>query len=472
MARPADAVEMPNHCKASFNIAAERGYDVSRVARDRRVVFDGREARLTPGGWNTRHSRDPSWTLWFHSMVWLVPLALEDPATAVAVMVERDKALPDPGAGVDKSSRQSTGWTQGQARTRLQVVTCLYTLTGAPELVRVAERLVRANLDPKRYPGPPYRPVHNHGTMSNIALVQAASEFDRPEWAKAAVTRFSRDLPYVFDRCGMMREQSSTYQEHNVSLWDRAARLLDVDLRVQREALQALVRPDGVLEAIGDGQPMTHVPPNGMDLWCPEPGWAAATRGGMHYVLRFGPSVDYHGHLDHGAATWFTQGVPVLSDRGLYGKERGARLTYARGMSAHSVFEPVGTASYDPDTRGARLGPDRFELKDAQGGISRTRTITIGDTTLTVDDRGRGARAWIQHWQLAPGWTPTATGAVHDVAGLTLTVDCPSLKAVKVEAFVARRTAVAAWDLQCIVKGKDSRGEVRQRTTLTVRAAP
>jgi hypothetical protein len=459
---------MPNHCKASYNIAVERGYDVSMVAGERVVAFDGRQVSLTPRGWKARHSRDPSWSLWFHSMVWLVPLALEDPDTAVAVMVERDKALPDPGTGADKSTRQSTGWTQGQARTRLQTVTCLYSLTGAPELVRIAERLAAANLDPKRYPGPPHRPVHNHGTMSNIALVMASEEFDRPEWAEAAVARFRRDLPYVFDRCGMMREQSSTYQEHNVSLWDRAARLLDVDLRVQRDALGALVRPDGVLEAIGDGQPMTHVPPNGKELWCPGPGWAAATREGMHYVLRFGPSVDYHGHLDHGAATWFTQGVAVLSDRGLYGKERDARFTYARGMSAHSVFEPIGAPSYDPDTRAVRLGIDRFEMTDEQGGISRTRTITIGDTSLTVDDRGKGARSWIQHWQLAPGWTPTADGAVHEEAGLALTVDCSSLRPVKVESFVARRTAVMAWDLQCLVKGKAGSDEVRQRTTLTV----
>ncbi len=465
-AKPSDGVSMPGLCRSPYNTAHQRGFDVTRVASNRTLVFDGRRVELTRRGWAAENPRDPSWTLWFHSLVWLVPLALEDPGTAVSVFVERDRALPDPGGSIGNRDRRPVGWTQGQFRTRLDTTNCLYNLTRDPRLIPIAKRLAAANMDPLRYPGPPRYPVHNHGTMSNVTLMQAGKAFGRPEWTNKAMERFRRDLPYVFEPCGMMREQSSAYQVHNIRLWSKAAEALGVDLTRQRTALGALVRPDGVLEAIGDGQPDTTQAPNGRSLWCRETGWAAGTVDGAHFTLRFGPSVNYHGHRDRGSITWFALGTPVLSDRGHYSKDRGPRLTYARGMAAHSVFEPVGSPRYDPSTSARRNSPTSFILRDGQDGISRVREVRVGSTQLQVTDRGTGAKEWIQHWQLAPGWRPTSTGAVHPEAGLALTVDCPRLKPVRVEAFTAWRVAMPAWDLQCRVKA-DGR-EASQATTLVV----
>lgn len=466
-AKPSDGVPMPGLCRSPYNTAHQRGFDVSRVASHRVVVFDGKRVKLDRRGWEADNAKDPSWTLWFHSLVWLVPLALEDPATALAVFVERDRALPDPGGAIGNRERRPVGWTQGQFRTRLDTTNCLFNLTRDPRLIPIAERLAAANMDPLRYPGPPLYPVHNHGTMSNVTLMQAGKAFGRPEWINAAHKRFRRDLPYVFEPCGMMREQSSAYQLHNVRLWSKTADVLGVDLTRQKRALGALVRPDGVLEAIGDGQPARDLVPNGRPLWCRETGWAAATIDGSHVTLRFGPEVNYHGHRDRGGITWFARGTPVLSDRGHFSKDRGSRLTYARGMSAHSVYEPVGFPTYNPYTRGKRHSLTSYTLTDSVGAISRERRVTWGPTRLRVSDRGSGAKEWIQHWQLAPGWSPTATGATHAEAGLTLTIDCPKLRPVRVEAFTAWRVAEPAWDMQCRVKG-----DARQSTTLTVTRTP
>lgn len=464
--KPSDGIVMPGLCKAPYNVAAQRAADVSRVAEDRIVTFDGRRVVLDREGWAADNPSDPSWTLWFHSLAWLVPLALDDSRTAVDVFIERDKALPDPGAAVGNRIRRPVGWTQGQFRTRLDTANCLYNLTDDPRLVPIAKRLAEVNMDPRRYPGPPRSPVNNHGTMGNVTLMQAGRTFGQPEWVDFALKRFRRDLPYVFETCGMMREQSSTYQLHNLKLWEKTASLLGTALDPERRALGALVRPDGVLEAIGDGQPDSGLEPNGALLWCKETGWAAGTVEGAHFTLRFGPAMRYHGHQDHGGLTWFALGAPVLSDRGLFSKDRGPRFDYAHTMAAHSVFEPVGSPTYDPDTRATRASATEYSLRDAADGIERTREVTIGPTRLIVRDRGMGPKEWIQHWQLAPGWEPTATGAVNAEAGLTLSIDCPRLKPVRVEAFTAWRTAVDAWDMQCRASG--SRKGVRITTTLTV----
>ena len=469
-ARPSDAVEMPGLCRSPYNVSHQRGFDVSRVASERVLVFDGRRVVLDRKGWRAENPSDPSWTLWFHSLVWLAPLALDDPETAVDVVVERDRALPDPGTSVSNAERKPWGWTQGQFRTRLDTVNCLYSLTGDERLVAVAERLVRANMDPKRYPGSPKLPAHNHGTMSNVTLVQSGRAFGRQEWIDFAVKRFAKDMPFVFEPCGMMREQSSTYQEHNLQLWTKAASLLDIALDVPARALGALVRPDGVLEAIGDGQPDSGLVPNGESLWCRETGWAAGTVDGAHFTLRFGPRVAFHGHRDRGGITWYALGTPVLSDRGLFSKDRGSRYSFAHSMAAHSVFEPVGSPRYDPETSAKRNSPTEFALSDSGDGLTRDRQIDFGATRLVVRDRGTGADEWIQHWQLAPGWVPTDSGAVNKGAGLVLSIDCPRLRPVKVEAFTAWRTAVPAWDLQCRVRS--DRDGARLSTTIVVSPAP
>lgn len=464
-ARPTDIPDMPAQCRSAYKTAVQWKSDTSRVASARIVRMDGHQVTLDRRGWSASDPSDPSWTLWFHSLAWLVPLALDDSETAIEVFEERDRALPDPGAIGDKAALRASGWTQGQFRTRLETATCLFALTTDERLRPIAERLAKANMDSDRYPGPPNFPVHNHGAMSNVALLQAGKAFGVTDWSDTALRRFENDMPEVFEPCGMMLEQASGYQLHNVRLYSKAAYRLGKPLEQPLRALGALVRPDGVLEAIGDGQPSLDASPNGESLWCPKTGWAAATVDDMHFTLRFGPRMRFHGHRDHGSMTWFSYGIPVLSDRGLYDKERDRRFEFAHSMAAHSVFEPLGVSQLNPETDAERLSPTSFRLRDADEGVTRERTVTFSRGRLTVRDQGTGAKEWIQHFQLSPGWKPTGTGAIHE-SGATLTVSCPRWKAVKVEAFTGWRTAVTAWDLQCRVEAK---GKVaRIATTVTV----
>ncbi|MBU6311369.1 MAG: hypothetical protein KGN38_02455 [Actinomycetales bacterium] len=464
--QPSDMPEMPVQCRSAYKTATQWKSDTSRVASDRVVRMDGHEVILNRRGWAAEDPRDPSWTLWFHSLAWLVPLALDDSETAIQVFEERDRALPDPGRIGDNEGVRASGWTQGQFRTRLETATCLFELTGDERLKPIAVRLAEANMDADRYPGPPNFRVHNHGAMSNVALMQAGKAFDVREWIDFALSRFERDMPEVFEPCGMMFEQASGYQLHNVRLYAKAAERLGETLEQPQRALGALVRPDGVLEAIGDGQPSLDAAPNGESLWCARTGWAAATVDEMHFTLRFGPRMQFHGHRDHGSMTWFTYGIPVLSDRGHYDKERGDRFEFAHSMAAHSVFEPLGVPQLNPETTAQRLSDTSFRLRDTDEGVTRQRTVTFSRARLTVRDEGTGAKEWIQHFQLAPGWKPTDTGAIHK-SGATLTISCPRWKAVKVESFTAWRTAVSAWDLQCRVEAK--KGKTAQvATTLAV----
>lgn len=462
--------ELPARCKSTYRSAVQWKSDVSRIDPDRLIVFDGREVRAKGAGWRVDDRKYGAWSLWFHSLVWLVLVAMEDPDLAVEVFMERDRALPDPGNAASKWEKRETGWTQGQFRNRLETVTCLYEYTGDKRLRPIANRLAEANMDPRRYPGLPYKQVHNHGAMSNIALIQAGTVFGVQEWIDVALGRLRADIGEVFEPCGMMYEQASVYQLHNIKLWEKAASMLGKELQAPRRALAALVRPDEVLEAIGDGNPLSGLEPSGESLWCEETGWGAfTTRASEHLTLRFGPREVGHGHLDHGGITWFAAGVPVLSDRGLFDKRRDDRYDYAHGMSAHSVFEPVGFPALDPETTAVNRGDRLFKVSDSRDGITRDRTVLFDGDSLRVTDSGSGADSWIQHWQLAPGWTPTATGAVH-ATGATLTLSCDKMKAVRVEHYTKWRVAEQAWDLQC--RAKSDGGVARLVTTLTVAPAP
>jgi hypothetical protein len=476
-ARPSDVSKPPGlqkNCLSEYTVAVQRGTDVSRIARDGYVVFDRVKVPVTADGLRTAADLAPpdsSWKQWFHALVWLLPLALDRPGLAADLAVRHADALPDPGALADTETQQRMGWTSGNIRNRLEVMRCLYRITGDQRLFAIGRDLGDSLLDPNRYPGWPLSKPHNHGILTNQVMIGSARAFERPEWIRVSYQRLRKDLPGVFSRCGMVYEQSTGYHALNVSLWSDFPDLASKELVAAQSALAALIRPDGVLEMIGNGQGRVGRPSGGR-LWCAATGWAANTVGGMHYILRFGPATDGHGHSDHGAPTWFTAGIPVLSDRGLFDKVRDARRDYATGMSAHSVLEPVGVAGFNPVTSGRRTGANSYALRDDTLGISRTRTLRFDRRELTVTDvatsyrTGASGQQWIQHWHLAPGWRPTEYGARHP-SGRRLIVRCSGgvLSPRAVEAYPAWRTAVRAWDLQCRATGST----VRLTTTLRVR---
>lgn len=429
-----------------------------------RLRFDGQTVTLTPSGLRSLPSRNATWLLWFHSLAWLVEPSRSSPEETLSIIATYTSALPDPGPSSPTEVRQATGWTEGAIRRRLETLTCLVKMTRDSRLLPVINALGDALTADERYPGSPLFTATNHAAQSILLLSRLAATYDRPDWAAVAARRAVADLPTIFSACGMSREQSSGYHDLNVRLWSAIARKvgLSVDLPFE-SALHALARPDGIVEPIGDGKAGVRPEPGGR-LWCPATGWAANTRAGMHYILRFGPPQDGHGHRDLGAMTWFTHGVAVLSDRGIPRKTREAELRWAQGPLAHSVLHAPGLGSA-ATMRAARTGPDSYRLT-ADQPFDQVRTVEFTTDRLTVNDVAASgeSRTWVQHWQLAPGWSPrapTTSGvvAVHD-SGVRIRLSCRDSQrriapnAVRVHAFADSAPDIPAWDVQCAASGR------------------
>lgn len=497
----------PRLCHEEIAGATQWKTDVSQLDEGV-LILDGRTIDLRdPAQWRLSDRVDPAFASRFHSLSWLVP-ALGTDVDVVGLAVQRAAAVPDPGWRAGSDALQDTGWTAGVIRLRMGTISCLYAATGDARLGPVMDQLVAANLDPYRYRGAPLNKVHNQGTLANIALLEASRVFDRPEWREPALRRFAKDASSVFDPCGMTAEQSTSYHLLNVNLWRRSLALLGAEVdfgvdmgdEVRRASLATwqLTRPDGQLEAIGTGNPVRlsaqslGLSPTAEDavalptrLWCEDLGWAANRSSwddtATHYVLRFGPRPAYHGHDDRGALTWFTQGVPVFSDRGVYDRSRGQRWDWAESSAAHSTFSSPGMkwrrafhAQY------ARVGDaDTYRVSTTYvRGASLEREFTIPlavddtETTLHVVDRGRsaGERQWYQRWQLAEGWQPLERttawepAAVNTATGLYLYGSCASghymrTSVREVETYPGWRVVAPAYALECGALGKDVRLE-------------
>ncbi len=489
--------DTPAVCSDEVSAAARFGTDVRGLELGR-LGLDGRQISLGSDStdWHVDDRRDATFTSRFHSLMWLVP-AVDSKVDVVGLMVERDQALPDPGGWASIDEQRAVGWTQSVVSLRMGVTTCLYAITGDERLRPIMEGLIAAALDPLRYRGRPLNRLHNHGTLSNIAVLQAATFFDRPDWRDAAIARFEADSLSVFSTCGLSAEQSSSYHLLNVKLWRRSlARVsgempfpTDMGAAVQSAELATwkITRPDGVLEAIGDGNEQvltlddldiddTELALVDTRLYCSGRGWAA-NRGSWddtatHYTMRFGERPRFHGHEDRGGITWFTQGVPVFSDRGLYDKAKGARRSWAQSAAAHSTFEPQGFRW--PDRVKARLvstddSVDHYVVTAKSAQVTMQRDITIplasddsGLSILHVADSGRSRydQQWLQRWQLAPGWVAldrssgTQPAAIHPETGLLLYGACWSgvlgRGSVRtVEHYAQWRTATPAVTIEC-----------------------
>lgn len=496
--------ELPRICSEEESSARQWGADLSRLVTDGIVTIDGRQIDVRGEGaqWRLWDRVDPAFATHFHSMSWLVP-GLRTGLPVVDIILEREAALPDPGYLRGADALRESGWTTGIIRLRMGAVACAYAATGDERLGPVMDQLVAANLDPYRYRGAPLNRPHNQGTLANVALLEAARVFGRPEWREPAVRRFEADARTVFDECGMTSEQSTTYHRLNVNLWRRSLTQVgaevdagvDMGAVVRRAALATwqLTRPDGVLDAIGTGNQVA-VTRAALDLddgetlptrlYCPDLGWAANRSSwddtATHYVLRFGPRPAKHGHEDRGALTWFAQGVPVFADRGVFDRSRGQRWTWAHSAQAHSTFHGIGTTWRRPFTAEfARVGDaDSYRVETTYRRTSMQRVFTIPlpaddtESVLHVSDVGRTNydRQWYQRWQLAEGWTPLERttawepAAVHEEAGLFLYGSCRSglymrPSVTQVEAFPAWRVARPAHSLECGGLGKVVRME-------------
>jgi len=429
------------------------------------LQWRGTTIPLTSAGLTGARPGTAQEALWFHSLAWLVPAAQRDPVGAARLLSTYASALPDPGPGASRDDARRTGWTEGQIRRRLETMECLYPMTGRAEFAQVARTLGSALMDDRRYYGLPLRQPHNHGAQANRLLLRTGELFDQPEWITTSRERILRDRESVFSACGMSNEQSSSYHWLNVGIWDGLTRAAQVpaDPRARR-AGEALVRPDGVVEPVGDGRVRTGKAGGG-SLWCPDDGWAASTEQGTHHTLRFGPRIIRHGHDDHGAITWFTHGRSVLADRATAPKSDADAIAWSRSRAAHSTLERVGDVG-GGSMSARRTGAGAYELAAGQSAHRRTVQVTRDLVEVTDVDAASRVQTWTQHWHFAEGWTPkrgadgSATGDLLQSDGSRVRLTCRESGrpvapvAVRVRSYAGGAPAWA-WDMQCRHRGTE-----------------
>lgn len=377
---------------------------------------------------------DPTWQLTFYSLDWLPALVRrarqdgqeEALARLMAVVDRFYTEHPDHGGIV-------TGWDEGTSLRRLEALSCLYTQAPDPRISAAMEHEARVLLG-DRYYGPPHHPVHNHGLLANLRLIEAGTLTDRPDWVAAARTRIHDEAPHAFSALGTSLEQSSTYQVINTNIWADAGRRLaemDADDPLVHEIRETVARarqvqawltePDGGLVQIGDARTF-----DGVDPVCPtDPGTFRDDEAGLlagrwswdeddttFYTLRYGPPRRSHGHHDQGSLTWSTGGVRVLVGTGFFGYDQSEPLVpYGWSPQAANTAVPEGGVPGGPGfvvvDEDASESAHRVDLEGEPYGQRQHRTVLVDDAQGRVevtDSLADISARLVAHWQLAPGW--------------------------------------------------------------------
>jgi hypothetical protein len=447
---PAAAQAAPLECGLPRSAAQGVGVTAAAVRNgvlrmyDRSVAIDPATINLSVSPVDT-----PPWRLWYHSLVWLTPLAVESYEAGdvagtrlVAAYVRAAvRTTRDPGwaTAAARAQARRTGWDEGTNTRRQQSLNCLVQIQPDASVSGLLEASIRVNLDARRYYGLPRARPHNHGLMANLTLIDTGGILGRAGLLDRAQYRLLTDVRAVRDpACGMTYEQSAPYQGVNARIWGRTAERL---ARAGRTAAAArlraaavhmagaydhLVTPSGVIAAVGHGGPNTgFILPShrATRMLCRVAGWAAGrtawTPAATHYTLHFGPRRQMHGHADHGSVTWSVAGDTVLVDTGNWYDSGSAAARYANTNAAHNVLGVSGMELERATTlvRAAwRPLADSYTVRDVVPLATRTRSVRIDRALplLMVLDRATATRtrSFTQRWHFASVWRATTTPSI------------------------------------------------------------
>ncbi|HUR74613.1 MAG TPA: heparinase II/III family protein [Sporichthya sp.] len=395
--------------------------------------------------WAADPYRDPTWTLWFHSLKWMESLATSgdaaDLALARAIVTDFLDDNRDPGTN-------DGAWEDHATSLRTSVLVCMWQRSGgdtefrewiAPVIAAHAKALST------RYVGP-----WNHGIMQNLALLGAGCALDVPAWRATAAARLADGARASVDSQGAITEGAPGYAPFiQALLRDIRSHLTACELpapaglSAQIAAVDLFAahatRPGGKFVQLGDTNPVT--PGAGMG---PYTSWVASggaqgtqptdtvraydagyvfgrdswTNTGQQYTLRFGPGRAVHGHNDHLAVTYWANGHDLLVDPGYSGYADPDYRRWQKSAQAHNVPMVEG-AAFNPDAatrlvgKSAAKGAHTWQLQDrAFAGSERYRTVLADDTMrlmLVRDDvTSTRKRALRVLWHLDPSWRKEA----------------------------------------------------------------
>jgi hypothetical protein len=321
-------------------------------------------------------------------------------------------------------------WNEGTNLRRQEALNCLYAVTPDPRLVPLIKAVSAANLDPRRYYGPPLKPPHNHGLMANMALLRAGIELHRDDWASAAISRTRVALVGSFTAAGLSREQSSAYHQSLLLKWSGASMTLhgsgrrdavalgdaiDATLVRARAALQHLLDPVGVPVRFGDQAGMREkVVPQRTLMFLDKDAGVVTRRWSWKapddfVAARFGARRAMHGHEDRMSLAWWASGRPVLVDPGTYTYVDSAARAWQRSQLAHST-PVVHGRTFNPRAAIAisaiRSTSTTFQLtmSGAPYGVSQSRRVVVDRVrdALSLTDVAGGTVDEVL--QLDPRW--------------------------------------------------------------------
>ncbi|GAB48133.1 heparinase II/III domain-containing protein [Mobilicoccus pelagius] len=291
-------------------------------------------------------------------------------------------------------------------------------------------------------------PDHNVGTDQTLAVMGVGCTLGRRDLRDYAVGRLSRDIGRVIDSQGANNEQSVGYARYNHALWGYVGDALtacDVTtpaartIQSRRAGLQTFLthatRPDGTYWQLGDTQierpqgPLTPeqewIASDGRRGEAPRErvktysagyvfgrsGWGTTGRTPSQesaYALRFGPTRVGHGHSDHTAITWNTQGRSILADTGTGSYNQDAWRLHYIGPEAHNQLVPAGMRN-GATTKLVRSRvadkADFYQFADTPYlRTSRTRSVIVlsdPDVVLAVDKAtSYTPTTFTQYWHL------------------------------------------------------------------------
>lgn len=401
--------------------------------------------------WKLDPHRQDSWKTLFHTLQWTGAYA--DKSTR-GMTKQRDPKDIDGALAIakdwvhDNPYPWPTGPGTGNAtHTRADVLMCLR--DGLAQLGRPAPAWLDASLvQHAEWLKKNTWKDHNVGTDQTLAVMGIGRTLGRRDLRDYAVTKLSRDITRVIDGQGANNEQSVGYARYNYALWGYVGDALSAcgvntpaarTIQARRAGLQTFLtyslRPDGTYWQLGDTQterPQGTLTPeqewitsNGRTGTPPtdrvkiyDAGYVFGRSGwGTHgrtpaqesaYALRYGPLRVGHGHSDHTAITWNTQGRPILVDTGTGSYNQDAWRMHYIGPEAHNQLVVAGmrNGSATKLVR-SRLEKkaDLFQFSDTPYlKTSRNRSIIVmsdPDIVLAVDKAtSYKPTTFTQYWHL------------------------------------------------------------------------
>ncbi|WP_261795939.1 heparinase II/III-family protein [Mobilicoccus massiliensis] len=335
--------------------------------------------------WKLDPYRQDSWKTLFHTLNWTG--AYIDKSTRGITKLRDPKAI-DKALVItqdwvrDNKYPWPTGPGAGNAtHTRADFMMCLR--DGLAELGRPAPKWLDASLlQHAEWLKKNTWKDHNVGTEQTLAVLGVGCTLGRRDHVTYGVGKLSADITRVIDSQGANNEQAVGYARYNYALWGYVGNALTGcnistpaarTIQSRRAGLQTFLdfalKPDGTYQQLGDTQierPQGELTPAAQ--WITSDGKAGAppaqrvkiynagyvfgrsgwgTRGRTQsqesaYALRFGPLRAGHGHSDHTAITWNTQGRSILADTGTGSYNQDAWRLHYIGPEAHNQLVVAG----------------------------------------------------------------------------------------------------------------------------------